>query len=125
MFNAITIPILFFAMIFGEYNLFSQGTIYSPEDQKVMERMELAEIEDVQEYMRETLDAEVPSGRVLDEQFTKPSNYVEASERLGRAYPQFYQKRGVELIDAIKLSPIDYREMIFDYKLLRNYYDEY
>lgn len=125
MFNVTTLSILFFTMILGEHNLFSQGIIYSTEDQKIMERMELAEIADVKEYMKDILDAEVPSGRILDEYFTKPTSYVEASERLGRAYPQFYQKTGGDLINAVKLNPLDYREMIFDYKLLRDYYDEY
>lgn len=87
--------------------------------------MELADLEEVRIYMREILDADVPEKRALDDRFLKASNYIGASESLGKSYPQFYKKNGKELIDAVKLHPIKYKEMIFDYKLLRKHYDEY
>lgn len=103
----------------------NETVILSEKDKVIIERMQLASIEDVQLYIREVLNADIPEHSQINEKYLNLNNYLAASELLGKDHPFFYQHNGIELINKVKSNPIEFREMIIKYKLLRRHYDEY
>lgn len=99
--------------------------ILSLEDKNIVDKMELATKKEVQNYVREIINSDIPKKSSIDDKYISPSNYVEASKLLGQDYPFFYQKNGVELLEKVKSRPLEFRKMIIEYKLLRQHYDEY
>jgi len=78
-------------------------------------------IDDVRPYMRNIMNAPMPVGFKLPSEFTGKS-VDEAVAILNKKYPEFENKEGQRLIDAVLQSPVRYQEMMMYAMGIRDYY---
>ena len=99
--------------------------ILTKEEQELQDEIQSGNEELLNNYISEVLSLPIPENYTLEKKYYRFDNYPDASENLGKnKYPNFYGKQGMDLKLEIKSSPIEFKYMIFDYKLLREGYDK-
>lgn len=96
--------------------------VYSPEDQRLMERMRDADVGQIKAYMREVLALPLPPDHVLPAEIANAGSPQKAQEVLDALYPEFVGKEGPSFFQAIAAEPVRYREMILETRALRLHY---
>ncbi|MDZ4823567.1 MAG: hypothetical protein SH856_08915 [Flavobacteriales bacterium] len=76
-------------------------------------------LEDVKQYGRDVMAQPVPRDYKFPDYILNAVNYDEAMMELNKRYPNFSQKEGVELLNAIWAHPLEHQQMICENKAAR------
>ena len=125
--NILLIFLLFIPVstMFCQLNNTQNNRILTAEEREVEEEIQSGNTETLNNYISSVLEMPIPESYILESSYYNYKDYSSASDALGKnKYPDFYGKHGEELKKQIKSNPIDFKYMIFDYKLLREGYEE-
>lgn len=119
-----TIAIIFsFTISYLSYSQFSQSNANVLQDADVNHNhSQLISDDDVRVYIQNTLNSEVPASHQLNQVYFSYNNYQDAVIQLSNDYPEFYGLTGQNLIDSIRQYPEKYRQLVYDTRLLREFY---
>lgn len=97
--------------------------IYTPEEEAINNSLMFAGTEQVRSYMREVLSLELPANYVIPAYIKNAKDLFEANAAIGRRYPEFNGKSGIQLINATKEYPALYSRMIMEFKAVRSIFE--
>lgn len=78
--------------------------------------------DDVRVFIQEVLNSDIPASHQLNQEYFSLNNYQEAVNHLSNYYPEFFGLTGQNLIDAIRQHPEKYKLLVYDTKLLREFF---
>lgn len=109
--------ILLYLSCFGQNNksLLNQSQLSNNE-------LSLMSDDDVKEYIHDIINTPPPSTYHLEQHYFEFSNYSDAVQSLSDKYPEFYGLSGQSLLDVIRRYPDKYKYLVFDTRILRDYY---
>ena len=110
------------AAVSGEPSRTVAGSALTGTDQELVDRMRNASNEEVKVYLKEVLALPLPPDHVLPDDVKNAGSPQKASDALKAHYPQFQDKKGQALLDAIKADPIAHRQLILDSRAVRAMY---
>lgn len=89
---------------------------------ELREQMKTASREKVLRYMRLLLERELPADYEFPEFLLTAGSSEESVKRIGDRYPEFYNKGGNELLNAVREYPVKYEVMIEESRAYRELY---
>ncbi|MCB9169887.1 MAG: hypothetical protein H6594_05970 [Flavobacteriales bacterium] len=100
----------------------STGTLYTPEEQAIVDRLRDADVPTIKDYIRSVLHEDMPPDFELPAALKEAGSAQAAELVFARRYPEFYGKQGPDFIRAIAASPIRYRQLIRETRAVRKFY---
>lgn len=95
---------------------------FSEEPETLRKQLENADRDKVVRFMRHVLDKKLPENYEFPDFLLEAGSAKESVRIIGERYPEFYQKGGNVLIDAVRKYPVKYIAMIEESRAYRELY---
>lgn len=95
---------------------------FSDDPETLRKQLEHADKDKVLRYMRYVLDKKLPDNYDFPDFLLEAGSAKESVKIIGERYPEFYQKGGSALVDAVRKHPVKYIAMIEESRAYRELY---
>lgn len=95
---------------------------FSEDPETLRQQLQRADKDEVIRFMRYVLDKKLPENYEFPDFLLEAGSAKESVKVIGERYPEFYQKGGTALVDAVRQYPVKYIAMIEESRAYRELY---